>query len=89
MPTLITTQVQKWQGRLVRKGVQIQATDQEARILLALGRAKPAEETKQESKQEGEQKRAYKRKDIVKAPETVVSTPEPVRAWNNWPKSEE
>lgn len=83
MPTLITTQVQKWNGRLVRKGVSIQATDREARILLALGRAKPAEETK-----EVEPKRAYKRKDVVKAPEAVVMTPlvEPApRVWNNWP----
>lgn len=82
MPTLITTQVQKWQGRLVRKGVQIQATDQEARILIALGRAKPAEET------EVKEKRAYKRKDVVKAPEAVVMTPEKVPdapKWN-WPK---
>lgn len=86
MPTLITTQVQKWNGRLVRKGVQIQATDKEARILLALGRAKPSEET------EVKEKRAYKRRDVVKAPEAVVMTPlvDPApRVWNNWPKSEE
>lgn len=93
MPTLITTQVQKWNGRLIKKGVRIEATSQEARVLLALGRAKPAEETVKAvvaqpavvAEDAAKQKRAYKRRDIAESPEQAVVTPEPKR-WT-WPQA--
>ena len=82
MPTLVTLVPQKWQGRLIRKGAQIQATDAEARILLALGRAKALEAAPVEAEKP---KRTYQRKDVPAAPEVKA---EKASVWK-WPKADE